>query len=119
MAESLQAWRENQGASPYGLVWPRRGGLPMRDESDRAAWREILQVARDRHAEVNPDAPPMPSYDLYSARHTTVTLLARAGVDRTVIEAIVGHSQLVESYRHVNQSEAQAAIDALGRALGR
>ena len=37
----------------------------------------------------------------------------------TVVEAIVGHSKLVESYRHVHQSEAQAAIAALGKALGR
>ena len=70
-------------------------------------------------AEARETTPGMPDYDLYSARHTTVTLLLRAGVDRSVVEAIVGHSKLVESYRHVDQSEAQAAIAALGKALGR
>ena len=119
MAQSLADWRERQGGSPHGLVWPRPGGHPRRDDDDRDRWRDLLAAARADYAQAHPRAAAMPHYDLYSARHTTVTLLSRAGVDRSVIEAIVGHSKLVESYRHVDQTEARAAIEALGKALGR
>lgn len=119
MAQSLADWRARQKHSPYGLVWPRPTGEPLPETTDRAAWRDLLEETRTRQLERDPKAQPMPHYDLYSARHTTVNLLLRAGVDKSVVEAIVGHSKLVANYRHVNHAETRNAIERLAGALGR
>lgn len=119
MAQALSDHRDRQTYSPHGLVWPRPTGQPLPETTDRAAWKQLLSQARARQLELDPTATPMPHYDLYSARHTTVNLLLRAGVDKSVVEAIVGHSKLVANYRHVNHAETRNAIERLAGALGR
>lgn len=104
--EALLRWRDLQGGSAYGLVWPRADGRPQRDEWDRAAWRALCKEAG------------VPAYDLYSARHTAVTLLKKGRVDDGVAAALVGHSKLLESYRHIDMSETLPAIEGLSRSLG-
>lgn len=106
VAGALARWREIQGGSRYGLVWPRPDGRPQRDEWDREAWRELCRMAG-----VGP-------YDLYSARHTAVTELKRGLVDDSVAAAIVGHSKLLDTYRHIDMTETGPAIAGLASALG-
>lgn len=119
MAQALADHRARQKHSPHGLVWPRPSGEPMRAEVDRENWRELLEATRARQVARDPQAIAMPDYDLYSARHSTVNLLLRAGVDKSVVEAIVGHSKLVANYRHVNHAETREALERLAAALGR
>ena len=107
-------WRETQGGSEYGLVFPRTTaanprdvGKPMLEVAHREEWKALCVEAG------------VPAYDLYSARHTAVTEMLQSGeVDPRVAAEIVGHSKLVESYRHVGSRETTRAIEGLSKTLG-
>lgn len=62
----------------------------------------------------------MGPFDLYSARHTTATLLREAGVDDETITAIMGHTLILSTraYLHSSDSRARAALDGVAARLG-
>lgn len=116
LAESLLRWYEVCPTNPWGLVWSE-GDRPMRDKTDRAAWvalQDAAQVAR-----VDPESQQGRRYGLYEARHTTATLLLREGVDPAIIQAILGHSNIVTTrgYQHVDTDMARAALESATRVL--
>ena len=54
---------------------------------------------------------------MHEARHSTVSILLELGVPREVIEAIVGHSELIENYIRVEDRRVVEALAQLGSAL--
>lgn len=107
MHEALVRWRAESFANPHDLVWPGQFGRPMNDEHDRDAWRALCRAAK------------VPEYDLYSCRHTTVTLLTEAGVAPEIIRAIVGHASARSTavYTHVQLASIRRALGGLAETL--
>ncbi|MEV6981555.1 tyrosine-type recombinase/integrase [Sphaerisporangium sp. NPDC051017] len=56
---------------------------------------------------------------VHDARHTAATLLLEQGVDISVVQEILGHSQLTTTkrYTHVTSKLASDAAARMGRAL--
>ncbi|NNG36897.1 tyrosine-type recombinase/integrase [Nakamurella aerolata] len=113
MAAALTGWRQQAPASPHGLVWPRPDGRPQVAADDLAAWKALQDRAKARHGAGR-------HYHLHEARHTTATLLMSAGIDASVVTAILGHSSIVTSrgYMHANQEMARQALSAVADRLG-
>jgi integrase len=90
------------------LVWTRTDGSPIDPGDDWDEWKELLRAAR-----VEKDAR------VHDARHTAATLLLEQGVDISVVQEILGHSQLTTTkrYTHVTSKLATDAAARMGRAL--
>ncbi len=90
------------------LVWCRLDGSPIVPGDDWDEWKELLKAAR-----VGKDAR------VHDARHTAATLLLEQGVDISVVQEILGHSQLttIKRYTHVTSKLASEAAARMGRAL--
>lgn len=116
MAAALAAWREVAPASPHGLVWPRPDGRPQVDRDDREEWRAITDAARVAWL----DGVQGRRYPLYSARHTTATLLRKARVDNETIEEIMGHASILstQAYLHTDPARKRAALEEIAGSLG-
>jgi site-specific recombinase XerD len=110
MHAALASARDVWAPNPWGLVWVNDTGQPIRAEADRAAWHAIQREAGVAHPSGRP-------WHLHECRHTTATMLLQLGVDRAVIEAILGQAVLVESYLHVGQAEARRALEAVADRL--
>ena len=81
--------------------------------ADQRTWRAIQDEAGVRHASGR-------SYGTHELRHSTATLLARAGASLATIRAALGHSRIETSlrYQHPSQDEMRAAFgDAFGDGL--
>lgn len=108
MKAALLDWRGKQtGRNPHGLLWPAEDGSPQTDKQDRREWQSLLAKAE------------VPAYDLYAARHTTATLLRRAGVDDETIVAIMGHASILstKAYLHTDTERARDALAKVAQAL--
>ncbi|GAA3473343.1 hypothetical protein GCM10018965_078960 [Nonomuraea roseola] len=92
----------------YDLVWCHPDGRPIDPGADWDEWKELL-----RSAEVDKDAR------VHDARHTAATLLIEQGVDISVVQQILGHSQLATTkrYTHVTAALSTEAATRMGRAL--
>lgn len=111
MRAALLAWRAKAPENSHDLVWTAGEGLPIRDSADRQAWKDIQEAAGVSH-------PAGRRYHVQEARHATVTLLLTLGVERAVVEAIVGHSRLVATYDHTDTlPRARAALELLAERL--
>lgn len=110
MRTALDAWYEVAPPSPYGLVWPRTDGGPANARQDRTEWYGL-------QGNVGVGHPAGRYYLVHEARHTTATLLLELGVDRTVIERIVGQAKLVESYLHPQKAAMRAALEQVAERL--
>lgn len=102
--------------NPYGLLWTadpktdnRRhtgilplDGSPIDPSRDNHAWHAILARAG------------VPDARLHDARHTTASLLGRAGVPIETITKILGHSTYAMSRDYMNVDRGQL-VDALTR----
>jgi len=110
MHAALTTARDVWAPNPCGLVWVNAKGEPIKAEADRATWHEIQREAGVAHPSGRP-------WHLHECRHTTATMLLQLGVDRAVIEAILGQAVLVESYLHVGQAEARKALEAVADRL--
>lgn len=112
LQNSLRQWREVAPESRHGLVWPRPDGRPETDRADRERWYSLQADA----GVSKPDGSP---YVLYEARHTAASLLLMAGVDPTVIKAIMGHSDIIaqEAYKHAPRSLLLSALEGVAETL--
>lgn len=97
MQTALESWRDQAPDSPHGLVWPMLDGSPTPSKVDDEEFY-ALQSAADVHH------PTGRWYTPHECRHSTVTLLVEANVDRAAIAAIVGQAKLIESYVNVRRS---------------
>lgn len=124
MRDHLAAWGEQWPENPWRLVWAHvdtRAGrhdrpIPRSGAADRAEWNLLQDVADVRR--VRDDGTTRP-YVIHEARHTTATLLLRAGVDPHVMTAIMGHSSITTTrgYQHVDQQMQREAMAAIARQL--
>lgn len=116
MREALVKWRERSAelipSNPHGLVWPNLNGAPTYYKVDDEEWYGIQQAADVRH-------PGGRLFTIHEARHTTATLLLEAGVDPTVIVAIMGHSDILTTrgYQHVRTERAMEALEKVAARL--
>lgn len=105
--DALVKWKLESKRNDHDLVWPGQFGRPMFDKHHRAAWAALCAAAE------------VGEWDLYSCRHTTVTLLREAGVPDEVIQAIVGHAskRSRRPYTHVQRTETLRALGKVAEKL--
>lgn len=113
--DALLAWREVAPANPYGLVWTV-DGRPIRTHDHLDAWAALQKAAGVAHTDEDGSSR---AYTLHEARHTTATLLLRAGVDSHVVTSILGHSKITTSrgYQHVSLDMERAALEQVASML--
>lgn len=92
--------------NPHGLVWTTTAGKPIDPRADNEEWHAVLKLAG------------VPDARLHDARHTTASLLRKAGVPLGTITKILGHSSHAMSeeyidYDHEQLSEAMSKMSAL------
>lgn len=121
---ALLAWKEVAPESEHGLVWPIEDGGPCDSKIDDAEWYDLQEtVSHRRGADVryfdDPGHLDGRRFTIHEARHTTATLLLEAGVDPTIIIAILGHSSMLstKSYLHVKTAPLAAAMEAVAERL--
>jgi integrase len=86
------------------LVFTTPTGTPVDHRNDYRRWKALLAKAGVRDVR------------LHDARHTTITLLAQAGVSRGTIAMIVGHDDPAFTervYTHIDIDAARQATQAL------
>ncbi|RBQ00076.1 tyrosine-type recombinase/integrase [Bifidobacterium xylocopae] len=96
--------------NPYGLIFRRPDGSPIKPHEDSVAFHDLM-----RQAGIDPS-----THTGHETRHSVVTLLAAQGVDFQLIKEIVGHSSdaMVEHYRHADDAERLKAMETLDESLG-
>lgn len=101
LLEALRRLKAFDNTNPHGLVFHQPDGRPISPEQHHTDWKALLAVAG------LPDAPG------HAIRHSTTTMLRKAGVPQDVRMMITGHSsvQAHEIYVHL---EHEDAADALG-----
>jgi integrase len=107
MEASLRLQYKRTASSRFGLVWCRGDGMPIDPKDDRDGWRDL-----QRRSGIAAKAGR--TFDVQEGRHTTITFLKEMGYEDHVIEAIVGHSKLVQSYVHADVTpDVRRAIDSM------
>lgn len=109
-ADAMEQWRKVAPPSPHGLVWPALDGDPADSKADLAEWKALQATLGVSH-------PAGRFYVVHETRHTTASLLVQAGVDRKVIEDILGQVKLVEAYLHTSTAQRADAMAKVGAAL--
>ncbi|WP_040815110.1 tyrosine-type recombinase/integrase [Nocardia concava] len=110
LAAILAVHKKNSEPNPWGLVWVAppskryKGVKPVPDDEDRAGW-----AAAQARAGI---AEPV---DVHAMRGTTATLLMEAGVPDKIIQAIMGHSNVITTrgYQTVNLDAARKSLGNL------
>ncbi|WBB73259.1 tyrosine-type recombinase/integrase [Micromonospora sp. WMMD1128] len=104
-----QRERERLGLEwdPAGLVFTTAAGGPIDASADHAAWEELLRRAGVADAK------------LHAARHTAGTMLVASGTDISVVQDILGHTQISTAriYVDVAQKTKREAVDRAVSAL--
>ncbi len=100
-AHAADLWRERPVS---GLVFTTPFGSPVDHRNDHRRWKLLLAEAGVRQVR------------LHDARHTTITLLAQAGVPRDIVALVVGHDDPAFTervYTHIDTETARRASSAL------
>lgn len=97
--DALLVWRDEQPPNPHGLVWTRPDGRPIVKADDAEEFRALQLAANVRH----PSGRPFVGHEI---RNTTATLLAEAGVEPTIVQAILGHSSYAISQGYIKARRA-------------
>lgn len=92
--EALEVWLPQRPENPHGLIWTRPDGRPIDKADDAEEFRTLQASAGVRH----PSGRPYVGHEM---RNTTATLLAEAGVEQTIIQAILGHSSYAISQGYI------------------
>jgi len=115
---TLKAWRRTQteerlllgaGWRDTGYVFTNELGEPPYPGQFTKWWNTAVKAAG------------VPRIRLHDARHTSATLLLRAGVPVKVVSQRIGHADVAVTmriYQHVTAQDDRAAADALGQVLG-
>lgn len=112
MVTALEKWQKVAPDNPYGLVWPRLDGKPVRTKDDDAEWYGLQDAAKVKH-------PTRKRFTVHEARHTTATLLLEAGVSPEVITQIMGHSSwaTTRGYLHADTTRLVSALEKVAERL--
>lgn len=107
--KALKAHREAQGVADIGgLVFPDRAGRPRHSRADWQEWADLLAGL------------DLPHYRVHDLRHAYATMLLEAGMDRRIVQEMMGWSsaKMAEVYQHVRELAHRQVVDALDRVLG-
>jgi integrase len=93
----------NDTNNPHDLVWHHPDGRPFSQEEETEAWAELMAAAG------------LAGPTQYIARHSTATLLLKAGVPESTRMRIIGHSSVAAQriYAHEDTDLAREAMDKL------
>lgn len=110
--DALLRWRDQQGHSPHGLVFPRPNGLPRHHQADRKEWQEIQSEAGVSHPSGRP-------WHVHETKHTAATLLDSMGIPEATRIKILGHATGASSrpYLHVVDADVHAALKGVSDKL--
>lgn len=120
MVTVLRDWKKVAPKNKWGLVWPRITGAkhfrgyPRNAKHDLAQWKDLQDAAKTVKDDSLPEGHADRYYIGHELRHTTISLLVAAGVPKHVIEQIVGQTELVESYVHIEVEQMREALLSLG-----
>lgn len=94
--------------NPWGFVWTREEGKPLDPSKDYMQWRDLLIDAK------------LPHVNLHSARKTAASVLVSLGADMTMVQRILGHSNMsiTEIYADVDREAIRSAMAKMGTILG-
>lgn len=115
VANALRGWLMVAPPNPWDLLWCSRDlrdgrPRPRSADDDRAEWYALQDRADVHH-------PSGRHWYVHELRNTAATQMAEAGVDDTVVTALMGHTSIVTSRGYVTaRQEAQRA--ALERVAG-
>jgi len=111
LAEVLKRLRKatKDEPNPHGLFFHDPAGNTIDPDDDERGFDDLM-----RSVGIDPG-----DHTGHETRHSVVSLLAAAGVDFQLIEQIVGHGsiEMVERYRHPDDSERLRAMETLDSAL--
>ena len=97
----LAAHRARAGVNGWGLVFTTPQGDPIDPDSETARWREVAATVTDLDVR------------LHDLRHTTVDLLAEAGVEEDDIMAIIGHSTRATTRGYRSKTKLKRRTEAM------
>jgi integrase len=106
-AQVLAAAAAGDEWDDHGLVFCQWNGKPIDPRRDWQEWGEILQ------------ASGLPSHRLHALRHSAASLLGEGGVPTSVIQKMLGHSdiRITERYMHVQEAQMKEASGHMARIL--
>lgn len=106
----MKLWRSATAGD--GLVWHQGDGRPLTDKDDRTEWYSLQARAGVKRTDGS-------RYQLHEARHAAASVMLENGVSPEVIQAVLGHNQVVTTmrYAHVSRELSGDAIRRLGSAL--
>jgi integrase len=110
-AAALRAFRDAQPVRAIGrtgdVLFRGVRGKPLHPREDYSDWHALL------------DDLGIPHYRVHDIRHGYATLLLEQGVDRRVVQELLGHSTavLLSRYQHVRETMHHQAADAISRAV--
>ncbi|MCI1643746.1 MAG: tyrosine-type recombinase/integrase [Bifidobacterium crudilactis] len=111
LAEVLKLLHEatKNEPNPHGLFFHDSEGNPIDPDDDERGLDDLMRTVG-----IDPG-----DHTGHETRHSVVSLLAAAGVDFQLIEQIVGHGsiEMVERYRHPDDSERKNAMKTLDASL--
>lgn len=105
---AVETLREQRARSNGGLVFVNRNGEPQ--ESDSVT--DALKVALDRAG--------LPRIRVHDLRHTTATVLLKAGVHPKQVQELLGYSTVgltLNTYIHLTAGLSAEAARTMDRAL--
>ncbi len=112
LQEHRQLWKESKAAAPEwqdnDLIISTKAGTPINPANVRRSFNNLLQQTGLRHIRV---------HDL---RHTSATLLLRAGVPAKIVSERLGHATTgvtLDLYSHVLPDMQNQAAEAMSRVL--
>ena len=91
------------------LIFCRWDGKPMIPYTISQAWRRLTRRLG------------IPNVRFHDLRHTSATMLLKAGVHPKIVQERLGHSSIsitLDTYSHVTRGMQRQAAEALGRILG-
>jgi integrase len=91
----------------HGLVFAQPDGRPLDPRDDWQEWSDILQAAG------------VPHHGVHAARHSAASIMIEERVDVTVVQEMLGHSDIrvTRGYVHTASPVARDAAARMGRAL--
>lgn len=100
-AQLIQKLTAGDAWEDCGLVFCRWNGRPLDPRRDYAEWLTILERAG------------LPRHKLHALRHSAATIALEKGVEITVVQEMLGHSDIRVTRRYSHPSEAQHGDAAL------
>lgn len=106
-AQAAEKLRAGSLWEDYGVVFAQWNGKPIDPRRDWQDWANLLVEAG------------LPHHKVHAARHTAATLMLEAGVALSVVQEMLGHSDIrvTRGYQHVPSALLEDGANRVGKAL--